>query len=159
MASHPTVRIIFLALLSLGAWSCGGLAGEPKSEDPDLPPQLAKLLEAQEKLPNSSVMALQDLRLVAAVQMTYFSEKGTYETPQKLQAEGYLDPEWPRTPAGSYRINCELRQEGSAFVCFADALGPGLDWYMTDSAQTVYWSPDSRPTVQSPMFGVGEEER
>ena len=123
-----------------------------------MPPQLARLLEAQRELPEESVAALQDLRLVAAVQLTHFSERGGYRTPEELQQEGYLDPEWPRTGAESYRVGCELMQEGAAFVCFADALNSELDWYMTDSTQALRWAKDARPTAQSPVFGVSEEE-
>ncbi len=158
MAAQPVLlRFALVASLSFSGWACGGLAGEASS-DPELPPELAELLEAQQALPGASVAALQDLRLVAAVQLTYFTEKGRYETPEKLQQDAYLDPEWPRSPAESYRVHCVIKLEGAAFVCFADALEPELDWYMTDSTQAVRRAAGARPTAQSPVFGVGEEE-
>ena len=159
MTGRTTAQgLMLVALLACGLLACGGAAGEPQSGDPDLPPQLAKLLAEQEKLPAESVAALQDLRLVAAVQLTHFNEKGGFQTPQQLQRDGYLDPEWPRSPDKAYRVNCEMKQEGAAFVCFADALEPELDWYMTDSSQTIRWADSARPTARSPIFGVGEEE-
>ena len=155
--SAAAPRHLLAVLLGCSLLACGA-TGEAKSDDPDLPPQLAKLLAEQEKLPPESLAALQDLRLVAAVQLTHFTERGGYLTPQQLQQDGYLDPEWPRAPAEAYNVNCELRQEGAAFVCFADALETELDWYRTDSSQTIRWSADGRPTDRSPVFGVGEEE-
>ena len=156
-AKRRFLCLLCIAALQLGAASCAGLEGGGQN-DPEPPSQLARMLEAQASLPEASVAALQDLRLVAAVQLTYFSEKGGYVSPAKLREGGYLDPEWPRTPAASYRVSCEVMHEGAAFVCFADALEPELDWFMTDSTQTVRWAGAARPTARSPVFGVSEEE-
>ena len=68
---------------------------------PQVPETMQQMLSAQQELAAEEVAALQALRVVAAVEMVHFTEKGGYATPEELQAAGYLDPQWPRVPAAA----------------------------------------------------------
>lgn len=142
-------------ILGLVAIAAGWLLqSEPENQDLPVPSGIARVLEAQSKLPPESVSALQDLRLIAAVEMAHFTQEGGYAGPEKLQADGYLDPQWPRAESSTYHVDCDFSEERVAFVCYADGLQPEAEWYMVDSTQVVRWERSRRPTARSPIFGT-----
>ncbi len=147
--------IAVAAVATAGLWP----RGETREAEQAPPSHLMRVLEAQSDLPPESVVALQDLRLMAAVQMAHYSAKGGFESPQNLKELEYLDPQWPRVDPEAYTVACELNQDGAAFICYADPVKAGMDWYMADSTQAVRWSADARPTPRSAVFGLDDKEK
>ena len=141
--------IVLLATVTLAAWL---LASRPQ---PVRSAALERVFQAQSKLPPEAVRALQDLRLVAAVQAAYFTARGRHGAVDELKQAGYLDPAWPR--AGAYRVTCAGPPEPSGFVCFADPAPPLSTYFRVDVTQAVRYASGHRPDGRSPVFGIPQE--
>jgi len=111
-------------------------------------PALAK----QRTLPRAEVGAIQDLRLIAAVELAYFNAKGRYSNPGDLKKSGYLDPAWPRSAAGAYKVGCTLDEQVRGFACYAEPVHPEATHYVVDSTQVVRYAQGRRPDINSPVF-------
>ncbi len=118
-----------------------------------LPEGVRNVLEAQQRLPAEEVQALQDLRLLAAVQSAYFNTQGAYGTPEELIAGGVLDPQWPRTSPEAYTISCQVFEERLGFACYADPVAPFTTYYSVNPSQAVRLAKGRRPDDSSPAFG------
>ena len=141
--------IALLAMVTLAAWV---LASRPQ---PARSAAMERIFQAQSKLPPEAVRALQDLRLVAAVQAAYFTARSRYGSVDELKQAGYLDPAWPR--ADTYRVTCAGPPEPSGFVCFADPAPPQLVYFRVDATQAVRYASGHRPDGGSPVFGIPQE--
>ena len=106
----------------------------------------------QHTLPRAEVGALQDLRLVAAVELAYFNAKGRYADPGDLKKAGYLDPAWPRSDAGAYQVGCTLDEQARGFACYAEPVHSEATHYVVDSTQVVRHARGRRPDSSSPVF-------
>jgi len=111
-------------------------------------PALAK----QRALPRAEVGAIQDLRLAAAVELAYFSANGRYANPEDLKKAGFLDPAWPRSDAGTYRVGCTMDEQARGFACYAAPVHPEATHYLVDSTQVVRYAQGRRPDRGSPVF-------
>ncbi len=111
-----------------------------------------RALRAQSVLPVDALQALQDLRLVAAVEIAYFNSHRRYAAPADLKAAGYLDPLWPRSKPEAYRISCNLAGDRPGFDCYADPVPPFTICFRIDATQIVRQSQGRRPDWDSPVF-------
>jgi hypothetical protein len=148
-----------IASLLLVATVLGAAFALSQSGDagPRVPELMQQIFSAQEEIPEEEVAVLQSLRVVAAVEMVYFTEKGGYASPEELQAAGYLDPQWPRVDASAYTISCEIGEESSGFTCFADPHSPYTNYYYVSPSQSVRYERARRPDESSPVFGMSKE--
>jgi hypothetical protein len=121
------------------------------------PAAVERALQAQRELPREAVRALQDLRLVAAVQLSYKSAKGRFGSVEELQSAGFLDPKWPRA-RNAYQVSCGPEPHGQAFTCFADPLPPHRIYFRIDATQAVRYETGRRPNGSSPIFGLSRED-
>ncbi|MBI3684682.1 MAG: hypothetical protein HY235_30295 [Acidobacteria bacterium] len=112
---------------------------------------LEQAIAKQRRLPPDSVIALQDLRLLGAVEMSFFSAKGRYATPEELKKAGYLDQLWPRSNSQNYRLSFHSQQHG-AFVTHAEPAGSNHDFFRIDQTQAIRYERNHRPDVRSPVF-------
>ncbi|MBI3693834.1 MAG: hypothetical protein HY238_03205 [Acidobacteria bacterium] len=129
-----------------------GVAISITATHPFPPTMLDRALQRQRDLPPDAVQALQDLRLVAAVEIAYFSLKGRYASTDELKSAGYLDPLWPRSNPKSYRVSCGPVGDLTGFLCFADRLSPRLPFFRIDATQVVRHRRNERPDGNSPVF-------
>ena len=106
---------------------------------------------AQPSVPAESVRAVQDLRLVAAVELAWAAGGAPFAPPDRLKAAGYLDPKWPRSDPRAYRLTCEV-EAARAFTCFADSLSASRAHFRIDAAQTVRFERGRRPDGRSPIY-------
>ncbi len=135
-----------------------GLALRSANPPLPVPPEMQRILEAQERLAPQELAAVQALRVFAAVSLTYFTENGRYAGPEKLKATGYLDPKWPRVEPGTYTIDCRIGEE-TGFACFADPVSGSVHRYFyVDPSQLVRVERDRRPDEHSPVFGLSKEQ-
>lgn len=131
---------------------CTGCQKQQPRQAQQTPLPFQKAIEKQRKLPAAEITALQDLRLLGAVQTTYFSRKQSYATAPELKAAGFLDPAWPRSAPAVYSIEIKLGNQGSSFEVFADPAAQGLGYYRLDESQVVRTEPGGRPSAASPSF-------
>jgi hypothetical protein len=120
-------------------------------------PEIERILRLQEALPAEEVAVLQALRVVSAVELAFFTEKGRYATPAELQEQGYLDPMWPRIPDDAYSVSCEVGAAESGYYCYADPAPPRTVFYSVNPAQTIQSEIGRRPDDSSPAFGSSRD--
>jgi hypothetical protein len=111
-----------------------------------------RVLARQRTLPREAVAALQDLRLAAAVEMTFFHRRGHYGAIEELKSDGLLDPAWPRSAASFYRVACTVEQDQRGFVCHADPRAPQAIHFRVDATQAVRFQYGRRPDASSEVF-------
>ena len=104
--------------------------------EPVIPESIRQILAEQDKLPQTEVETLQALRVVAAVEMAFFTQHGRYAAPEELKSSGFLDPAWPRIDSQAYQISCELGQEGLGLECFADPAPPYSNYYYVNPSKS-----------------------
>ncbi len=111
---------------------------------------LALLAPACGRPARSRPTAVQELRLIAAVELAFHASTGRYGEPAELQKAGYLDPQWPRSQGGGHTISCEIAAAGAGFACYADPVRPGGQPYLrVDATQAVRREADRRPGAAS----------
>lgn len=128
------------------------MVGCQKEERKEASQPFQAAIEKQRKLPAAEITALQDLRLLGAVQSTYFSRKQRYATPDDLKTAGFLDAGWPRSAVTAYKLVLKLGDNGERFEIFADPVEQGLGYYRIDETQVVRTERQRRPTPSSAVF-------
>lgn len=116
-------------------------------------PGIQRSLAVLEQLPEHVVRAVQDLRLVAAVEMAYHTAYGRYASPEELKASGFLAAGWPFSDPSHYRISCDLQSsESSSFVCYAEPVDHENPYLRIDEAQSVRVRFRERPGPDAPLL-------
>lgn len=138
-----TVPVLLLALACLACHT------KPQQSAP-LPFEQA--LAKQRSLSPPEVAALQDLRLLAAVQNAQFSKSGSFLSPDQLKSAGLLDPAWPRSSPANYRIEFTVAPAGASFEAYADPVDHKLSFFRIDESQVVRTNRQRRPTADSAAF-------
>lgn len=157
ISGASSLRIsVAISLLALAVAATGALLLRPSPPPHRLSP-MEKILRAQQELPAPALRALQDLRVVASVQITHFTEKQRYGSVQELKSGKYLDPNWPSAEPGAYKISCNVEPERPYFVCLADAVSRQGLFFRVDPSQAVRYRRGSRPEAGSPVFGISKE--
>ncbi|MBI4877560.1 MAG: hypothetical protein HY822_23260 [Acidobacteria bacterium] len=145
-----------IMIISVSALALAVLARPAKRQTP-----LDRVLAQQSSLAAPARSALQDLRLLGAVQFSFHSSRHRFGSIEELKKDGFLDPKWPRSSAGAYRIGCEEGQTSAqappGFLCYADPPPGGGPYFRLDPSQAVRYAPDRRPNDSSPIFGFTQE--
>lgn len=122
---------------------------------------LDRVLAQQSTLAAPARAALQDLRLLGAVQFTFHSSRHRFGSVEELKNEDFLDPQWPRSAAGGYRITCEegttSAQAPPGYLCYADPPSGSGPFFRLDPSQAVRYAHGRRPDDASPVFGFTQE--
>ena len=114
---------------------------------------IQRVIARQRQLPQPVVTALQDLRLIAGVQLAYATARGGYGTAEQLKTAAFLDSKWPRSDPRFYILTCQVEPGRDGFVCHADpTAGSGGPFLRVDERQSVRWASDARPARDNPTF-------
>ncbi len=143
----PLAAGIFLCVGAAVLTSAGCRRTDAKTALP-----MERAIEKQRQLTAREVAALQDLRLIAAVQTVHYSRNRRYATPEALKAAGMLDSAWPRSAPSAYQVQVELTKTADTFEVFADPVEQGLGFYRIDETQVVRTERTHRPTRSSSVF-------
>lgn len=143
--------VLLTAAACAGVLSVGIYLTSAKARTPSRSPA-EQVLRRQQPLPREAVVALQDLRLAAAVELTHFTAKGRYGSIDELKSAGFLDPAWPRSDPGSYRVTCGPDEGNQGFVCYADPHSPQSIHFRIDATQALRQKRGQRPDAGSPVF-------
>ena len=113
-------------------------------------PALQQHLQLTQSLPAPLRTAVQDLRLIAAVELTFLTERGRYASPEQLKEAGYLDPNWPRAAAFGYQISCQFDLDRPWYTCFALPPKQGELYLRTDPTQVIRANRLGKPSPADP---------